>query len=116
MSAGDLVVVVVTITAIVGMAILLIVLNRLIVVMKDLRAAADRLTKEAWPTVDDLRSTVDLADRELERLSDVIGSAEIISNNLFSLGRKISKSAALPFIKAKSLLAGFRSALSRLTN
>ena len=73
MSAGDLLVVVVTITAIVGMAILLIVLNRLIVVMKDLRAAADRLTKEAWPTVNDLRSTVDLADKELERLSDVIG-------------------------------------------
>ena len=116
MSTGYLVTVVVTITAIFGMAILLIVLNRLIVVLRDLRAAADRLTKEAWPVVNDLRSTVDLADRELERLSDVIGSAEIVSKNLFSAGRKISKSAALPFIKAKSLLAGFRSALSRLTN
>jgi|TARA_B110000438_G_scaffold23055_1_gene21021 Na+-transporting methylmalonyl-CoA/oxaloacetate decarboxylase gamma subunit len=115
MSTGDLVAVVVTITAVVGMAILLVVLNQLIVVLRDLRAAADRLTKEAWPAVNDLRSTVDLADRELERLSDVIGSAEIVSKNLFSIGRKISKSAALPFIKAKSLLAGFRSGLSRLT-
>jgi Na+-transporting methylmalonyl-CoA/oxaloacetate decarboxylase gamma subunit len=116
MSTGDLVAVVVTITAVVGMAILLIVLNQLIVVLRDLRAAADRLTKDAWPVVNDLRSTVDLADKELQRLSVVIGSAEIVSKNLFSVGRKFSKSAALPFIKAKSLLAGFRSALSRLTN
>ena len=49
MSTGDLVAVVVTITAVVGMAILLVVLNQLIVVLRDLRAAADRLTKEAWP-------------------------------------------------------------------
>ncbi len=84
MTAGDFAAVVVTICVIVGMAVLLFVLYQLLHVLRDLRAAAERLSSEAVPAIVDLRATADTAEVELERLHGVIDTAEHVSAGLAS--------------------------------
>ncbi|MED5542440.1 MAG: hypothetical protein VX983_10180 [Actinomycetota bacterium] len=114
MTVWDLVAVVVTVCAIVTMAVLLLVLFHLISVLRELRSAADRLADDALPAVDVLRETVDHADIELRRLQGVIGAAEEVSENLRSAGRAATRIATTPAIKGRAILAGFRSGLGRL--
>ena len=114
MRVWDLVAVVVTVCAIVTMAVLLLVLFHLISVLRELRSAADRLADDALPAVDVLRETVDHADIELQRLQGVIGAAEEVSENLRSVGRTATRIATTPAIKGRAILAGFRSGIGRL--
>lgn len=114
MRVWDLVAVVVTVCAIVTMAVLLLVLFHLISVLRELRSAADRLADDALPAVDVLRETVDHADIELQRLQGVIGAAEEVSENLRSVGRAATRIATTPAIKGRAILAGFRSGIGRL--
>ncbi len=114
MRVWDLVAVVVTVCAIVTMAVLLLVLFHLISVLRELRSAADRLADDALPAVDVLRETVDHADIELRRLQGVIGAAEEVSENLRSAGRAATRIATTPAIKGRAILAGFRSGIGRL--
>ncbi|MCS5674805.1 MAG: hypothetical protein VYB10_03655 [Actinomycetota bacterium] len=114
MTVWDLVAVVVTVCAIVTMAVLLLVLFHLISVLRELRSAADRLADDALPAVDVLRETVDHADIELRRLQGVIGAAEEVSENLRSAGRAATRIATTPAIKGRAILAGFRSGIGRL--
>ena len=114
MTVWDLVAVVVTVCAIVTMAVLLLVLFHLISVLRELRSAADRLADDALPAVDVLRETVDHADIELQRLQGVIGAAEEVSENLRSVGRAATRIATTPAIKGRAILAGFRFGIGRL--
>ena len=114
MSTGDLAAVVVTICVIVVMSVMSFVLFRLLQVLRDLRETAQRLADEAVPTIVDLRSTVDVADAELERLHGVIATAESVSSNLASASRTASRVVAAPAIKTKALAAGAGSAWRRL--
>lgn len=114
MSAGDLAAVVVTVCVIVALSVVLFVLFQLLQVLRDLRRAAERLAEEAMPTIVDLRSTVDTADAELERLHGVIETAEQVSTNLASVSRTASRVVAAPAIKTKALAAGAGLAWRRL--
>jgi hypothetical protein len=113
-SAGDLAAVVVTMCVIVAMTVLLFVLFQLLHVLRDLRQAAEHLTEEALPTIVDLRTTVDTADAELERLHGVIETAEHLSSGLASATRTASRVVATPAIKTKALAAGAGSAWRRV--
>ena len=115
MTAGDFAAVVVTICVIVGMAVLLFVLYQLLHVLRDLRAAAERLSSEAVPAIVDLRATADTAEVELERLHGVIDTAEHVSAGLASAGRRAGRVITTPAIKTKALAAGASGAWRRLT-
>lgn len=114
MTSGDFAAIVVTICVIVGLAVLLYVLFRLLDVLRDLRTAAERLHDEAVPTIIDLRTTVDTADAELERFHEVIDTASSVSNNLVSASRAASRVVQAPRIKSRALAAGAGSAWRRL--
>ena len=114
MSAGDFAAIVITICVIVGMAVMLFVLFQLLHVLRDLRASAERLAREAEPAIVDLRNTVDTADAELERFHEVIDTAASVSNNLVSASRTASRVVATPAIKGRALAAGAGSAWRRL--
>ena len=114
MSAGDFAAVVITVCVIVVMSVLLFVLFQLLHVLRELRTSAQRLAEEAMPAIIDLRTTVDTADVELERLHGVIDTAAQVSTNLASVSRTATKVAAAPAIKGKALAAGAGSAWRRL--
>jgi len=114
MSVWDLVAVVVTVCVIITMAILLLLLTQLVSVLRDLRSVANQLAEDVLPAVDNLKETVDHADIELERLHGVIGTAEGISQNLRSVGRKSARVTSAPLIKAKAAVAGLKSAMTRI--
>ncbi len=110
MSAGDLAAVVVTVCVVVIMTVLLFVLFQLLEVLRRLRAATERLVEEGLPTMSELRSTVDSADVELERLHEVLDSAAIVSGGLIGFGRAVTRVVRWPWIKVRALLAGLGSA------
>ena len=114
MTVWDLVAVVVTVCVIVTMAVLLLILAQLNSVLKQLRSAADRLTDQALPAVDDLRETVDHADIELQRLQGVVKTAEGVSKHMGSLGRSVLRALSTPFIKLKAISAGAKSGFGRI--
>ena len=116
MTVWDLVAVVVTVCVIVTMAVLLLILTQLISVLKQLRSAADRLSEQALPAVEDLRETVDHADLELQRLQGVVQAAEDASRQIGSAGRKALSVVSVPFIKVKAISAGAKSGFGRIKN
>jgi len=116
MTVWDLVAVVVTVCVIVTMTVLLLILIQLISVLKQLRSAADRLSEQALPAVDDLRETVDHADLELRRLQGVVQAAEDASRQIGSAGRKALSVVSVPFIKVKAISAGAKSGFGRIKN
>ena len=106
MTAGDFAAIVVTFCVIVAMTVLVFVLFQLLTVLRDLREAAARLADEAGPTLEELRTTVDVAEVELQRLQGVIDTAEQLSGGLASASRTASRVVATPAIKSKALAAG----------
>ena len=116
MTVWDLVAVVVTVCVIVTMTVLLLILIQLISVLKQLRSAADRLSEQALPVVDDLRETVDHADIELQRLQGVVTAAEEASKHIGSFGRRLLRTVSVPFIKLRAISAGAKSGFGRIKN
>ena len=98
------------------MTVLLLILIQLISVLKQLRSAADRLSEQALPAVDDLRETVDHADIELQRLQGVVTAAEEASKHIGSFGRRLLRAVSVPFIKLRAISAGAKSGFGRIKN
>lgn len=106
MSAGDLAAVVVTVCVVVIMTVLLYVLFQLLEVLRSLRSATEQLVAEGLPAMSELRSTVDSADVELERLHEVLDSAAVVSGGVIGAGRAVARFVRWPWIKARALMAG----------
>jgi predicted PurR-regulated permease PerM len=73
---------------------------------RQLRAAADELTTQARAVIDELQSTVAHAEADLERVDDLIGSAERLTGTVGSASRLAYGAVATPVIKAMAIGAG----------
>jgi DNA topoisomerase IB len=79
-----------------------------------LRRSAAELQREAHALMGQLQQTVDVAGRELERVDDLIGSAEKISSTVGSASRLAQAAMATPVIKVMALGAGTARASERM--
>jgi len=106
MTATDLAAVVVTIASVVATVVLifgLIALNR---TLKQLRAAIDELRDETGPVIADLRETVYAANYELNRVDDLLGTAESIGGTVDSATKVAHLAFSTPVIKSLALASG----------
>jgi methyl-accepting chemotaxis protein len=73
---------------------------------RDLQALADELAEQASMVISDSEATVARARRELDRVDDLVGSAEAISETVESATRLAHTALATPLIKVMALGAG----------
>ncbi|MBT5140301.1 MAG: DUF948 domain-containing protein [Acidimicrobiaceae bacterium] len=106
MSAVDLAAVIVTIVCLVAVAVLVIAIQALVRTLRELRITVDELRSNTLPMVDDLRTTVNKANEELDRVDDVIGRAERITATVDVASRLTYKAMAPPLIKTLSFVKG----------
>jgi DNA topoisomerase IB len=104
----------VTVVATLVIVGLLAVLLAALRAARRLRAAADELHRESQALLAQLDRTVDLAGRELERVDDLIGSAERLTNTVGSASRFAQAAVATPVIKVMALGAGTARASERI--
>jgi uncharacterized protein YoxC len=106
MTASDLATIIVTISAVVAAVVLvfgLIAVNR---TLKEIRAAVDELRNETGPAIADLRETVQAANYELNRIDDLLGTAESIGGKVDSATRVAHLAFSAPMIKSLAVASG----------
>lgn len=80
----------------------------------ELRSLADELSQHAAAVLSDVEVTVDRARKELERVDDLVGSAEVLSETVGSASRLAQAAMSAPLIKLMALGAGTARAGRRL--
>jgi hypothetical protein len=80
----------------------------------ELRSLADELTEHASVVLTDVEVTVDRARKELDRVDDLVGSAEALSETVGSASRLAQAAMSAPLIKLMALGAGTARAGRRL--
>lgn len=79
-----------------------------------LRRSADDLRRESLALLAELGATVDRAGRDLQRVDDLIGSAERLTSTVGSASRLAHAAVATPVIKVMALGAGTARASERI--
>ncbi len=106
MTATELAAIVVTIssvTAVVLLAFGLIAIRRS---LKELRLAVDELRTETAPVVAEMSETVRAANYELNRVDDLLGTAQSIGGTVDSASRLAYLAVSNPVIKGLALASG----------
>lgn len=114
MSAGDLAVVVITLLSVVSVMALLVMLQLVWRTLRALRALLTELHEQTAPLVAELGAAVVDAGVELERVDQLIGSAESISATMDATSRLAYKALSAPMIKTVALASGTSKAAKRL--
>lgn len=114
LSAADLAVLVVTGTSIVAVVVLLFVLQRALVALREVRGALDTITDQVVPLVDELARSVTEANAELERVNRLVGSAESISATVDATSKLAYRALSAPVIKTVAITSGASRAAKRL--
>jgi hypothetical protein len=114
LTAGD-VAAIIAAAAVAIMAVgLLFALFSLIATLRLLRASVEQFRTEAVPLVGQLRGTVDQANSELEKVDNLLGTAESISATVDSASRLAYLFFANPVVKVLAFGAGTARAARRL--
>jgi hypothetical protein len=114
MSASDLAAVLVTVVVFAAFVVLLVAVQSLLRSLRDLRAALDGLREETVPLLTELRSTVDEAGAEVERVDHLLEAAESISATVDSASRLGYLAFRAPLIRVVALFKGVTRFLGRL--
>jgi len=114
MSASDLAVIVVTLLSVLSVLALLVMLQFVWRTLRALRALLTELHDQATPLVAELAAAVGEAGVELDRVDQLIGSAESISATMDATSRLAYKALSAPMIKTVALASGTSKAAKRL--
>jgi hypothetical protein len=106
MSAGDVAAIIVAVIAAVLVAFVCYSLVQLTRTMRVLRESVEQLRMETLPVVVGLRDTVHQANAELERVDNLLGTAESISATVDSASRLAYLALSNPVIKVMAFGAG----------
>jgi len=82
--------------------------------VRTLRRTVEELRTETVPLVRQARVVVDQAASEMERVGDVLGSAEAVSATVDSASRLAYRAFSNPVVKVMAFGTGFGGALRRL--
>lgn len=113
LSAADLVLLLVTLGCIVAVTAIILVLTRLLAVLRDLRSQIDRLDDQVLPLVDDLTRSLADANAELDRIDQLVGSAEAISATVDATSKLAYRALSAPVIKTVAVTSGASRAARR---
>lgn len=113
LSAADLVLLLVTLGCIVAVTAIVLVLTRLLAVLRDLRRQIDRLDDQVLPLVDDLTRSLADANAELDRIDQLVGSAEAISATVDATSKLAYRALSAPVIKTVAVTSGASRAARR---
>jgi predicted PurR-regulated permease PerM len=105
-SAGDVAAVVVAVLTTVAFVLLVLTLVSLHRAVRDLRQVLRQLRDEAVPAVQELRATVRQANAELDRVDDLLGSAETVAGTVESASELTYRAMSRPLIRMMSLGTG----------
>lgn len=114
MSGGDLAVVVVSVAALLATAALAGAAVWLVLTVRDLRRAVDRLVGETDATLADMRAVIDQANDDLERADSVIATLESVSDRVDAASELAVETFSRPVIRAVSIGSGTARAARRL--
>ena len=106
MTATELAALIVAIASVVAVVLLGVCLASITKTLKEVRAAVELLRTETVPVVTELGDTVRSANAELERVGELIGTAESISGTVDSASRLAYLAFSNPLIKGMALAAG----------
>ena len=111
--AGDIAAVVAAAAAVIAVVILAITLRNMTRTLNALTDAVDEIRRETVPAVADVRDAVRQANHELERVDELLGTAESISVTVDSASRLAYLLFSNPVIKALALASGTSRAMRR---
>ena len=114
MSGADVAALIAAIAVVILVIGLLFALFYLVTVARELRVTADELRRHTVPLVTDMRETVAAASAELERVDDLVATAESLSNTVDSASRLAYRLFSKPVIKTAALGAGTAQAARRV--
>ena len=101
----------VLVTALAAAAVVLVALGRRV---RQLGVLVERLQAEVVPAAARARAAADHAAVELERVGDVLGSAEAVSATVDSASRLVYRVFANPAVKTVAYASGVNGALRRM--
>lgn len=114
MSAGDLAAVIVSVVSIVTVVGLVLVVQSMLRTVRRLSAVVDEVQRDVMPVVADLAASVRRTHDDLDRVDDLIGSAEAITTTVEGASRLAYLTVSKPVIKTMALAAGTTRAARRL--
>jgi len=113
-TAGEMAAIVASVALAILAVGLLFAIGSLMRTLRQLRFTLEQFNRDAVPLVSDLRSTVGQANAELERVDNLLGTAESISGTLDSASRLAYLAFSNPVVKALAFGAGTARAARRL--
>jgi hypothetical protein len=114
-TAGDLAAVLVSVVMVAVVAVMAVAVTALLRSLRELRAALDQLRADAVPLMGELRDTVTAAGVEVERVDDLLESAEAISARVDGASRLGYLAFRAPVIRVMAFGRGIGRASRRLT-
>jgi uncharacterized protein YoxC len=105
-SGGEVAAIISAVSLVVAVVALLFAMASLARTLRTLRTAVDELRRETLPILSDLRSTVHTANAELERVDNLLNTAESVSTTVDSASRLAYIAFSNPVIKAIAFLSG----------
>jgi uncharacterized protein YoxC len=114
MSATDLAAIIVAIASVVGVVLLGAALWSITATLRSVRDTVEVLRTETVPVIEKLGGTVRAANADLERVEELLGTAESISATVDSASRLAYLAFSNPVIKVMAFAAGTSRAARRL--
>jgi hypothetical protein len=112
-TATELAALIVAIASVVAVVLLAMALASITKTLKAVRGTVELLRTETIPVVADLGDTVRSANAELERLGEVLGTAQSIGGTVDSASRLAYLAFSNPLIKTMALASGTSRAARR---
>ncbi|MDP1818892.1 MAG: DUF948 domain-containing protein [Acidimicrobiales bacterium] len=113
MSGTELAAVIVAIASVVGVMLLGVALVSITRTLRSVRESVEQIRAETLPVMTDMGATVRTANAELERVDELLGTAESISGTVDSASRLAYLAFSNPVIKVLALASGTSRAASR---
>ncbi|MGZ4728097.1 MAG: DUF948 domain-containing protein [Acidimicrobiales bacterium] len=114
MTAGDLAAVILSIVMIAVIVAMALVVQAMLRTLRELRGTLEELQGEAVPLMGELRDTVERAGAEVERVDDLLDTAETISATVDSASRLGYLAFRAPVIRTVALGRGIGRGARRL--
>ena len=106
MEANDAAAVVVAVASALALAVLVFAIVSLNRTLAQLRSAIEDMRRETLPVVSEMRTAVSQANLELERVDNLLGTAESISSTVDSASRLAYLAFSNPVIKTIAFASG----------
>ncbi len=113
MTAADLAAVLVSIAAIAAFVVLLVTVQALLRTLRDVRTTLDQLAADTLPLLGELRTTVEQAGLEVDRVDELLDTAASIQQTVDHASRLTYVAFSNPIIKVVAFFRGLGRGVGR---